>query len=124
MYLENSEGTLVFVGSMNMGYISDTARNRAHNLSHINREPIQLGHNDDYETNRILSFFRSCLSSNDAPMKMTSTPMYTLVQILCVCLIALVHNTAAQGELSITFQLHSPVTNCFSDSTVTQQTRP
>ena len=27
MYLENPEGTQVIVGSMNMGYISDTARN-------------------------------------------------------------------------------------------------
>ena len=28
MYPENPEGTQVIVGSMNMGYISDTARNR------------------------------------------------------------------------------------------------
>ena len=28
----NPEGTQVIVGSMNMGYISDTARNRTHNL--------------------------------------------------------------------------------------------
>ena len=32
MYPENPEGTQVIVGSMNMGYISDTARNRTHNL--------------------------------------------------------------------------------------------
>ena len=32
MYPENLEGTQVIVGSMNMGYISDTARNRTHNL--------------------------------------------------------------------------------------------
>ena len=31
MYPENPEGTQVIVGSMNMGYISDTARNRTHN---------------------------------------------------------------------------------------------
>ena len=32
MYPENPEGTQVNVGSMNMGYISDTARNQTHNL--------------------------------------------------------------------------------------------
>ena len=32
MYPENPEETQVIVGSMNMGYISDTARNRTHNL--------------------------------------------------------------------------------------------
>ena len=44
MYPENSEGTQVIVGSMNMGYISDTARNRTHNLFRPKREPIALGH--------------------------------------------------------------------------------
>ena len=34
MYPENPEGTQVIVGLMNMGYISDTARNRTHN--HLN----------------------------------------------------------------------------------------
>ena len=46
MYQENPEGTQVIVGSINMGYISDTARNRTHNLFRPNREPIPLGHND------------------------------------------------------------------------------
>ena len=36
MYPENPEGTQVIVGSMNMEYISDTARNRNHNLFYIN----------------------------------------------------------------------------------------
>ena len=31
---------------MNMGYISDTARNRTHNLFRPKREPIPLGHKD------------------------------------------------------------------------------
>ena len=44
MYPENPEGTQVIVGSMNMGYISDTARNRTHNLFHPKRESIPLGH--------------------------------------------------------------------------------
>ena len=44
MYPENPEGTKVIVGSMNMGYISDTARNRTHNLFHPKREPIPLSH--------------------------------------------------------------------------------
>ena len=44
MYPENPEGTQVIVGSMNMGYISDTARNRTHNLFRPRREPIPLGH--------------------------------------------------------------------------------
>ena len=45
MYPENPEGTQVIVGSMNMGYISDTARNRTpHNLFRPKREPKPLGH--------------------------------------------------------------------------------
>ena len=47
MYPENPEGTQVIVGSMNMGYISDTARNRAPNLFRPKREPIPLGHSDE-----------------------------------------------------------------------------
>ena len=46
MYPENPEETQVIVGSMNMGYISDTARNRTHNLFRPKREPIPLGHSD------------------------------------------------------------------------------
>ena len=44
MYPENPEGTQVIVGSMNMGYISDTARNRTPNLFRPKREPIPLDH--------------------------------------------------------------------------------
>ena len=40
MYPENLEGTQVIVGSLNMGYISDTARNRTHNLFRPKRAPI------------------------------------------------------------------------------------
>ena len=46
MYPENPEGIQVILGSMNMGYISDTARNRTHDLFHPKREPIPLGHSD------------------------------------------------------------------------------
>ena len=46
MYPEKPEGTQVIVGSMNMGYISDTARNRTHNLFRPKRELIPLGHSD------------------------------------------------------------------------------
>ena len=46
MYPENPEGTQVIVGSKNMGYISDTTRNRTHNLFRPKREPIPLGHSD------------------------------------------------------------------------------
>ena len=47
MYPVNPEGTQVIVGSMNMGYISDTAGNRTHNLLRPKREPIPLGHSGD-----------------------------------------------------------------------------
>ena len=43
---QRPEGTQVIVGSMNMGYTSDTARNRTHNLFRPKREPIPLVHND------------------------------------------------------------------------------
>ena len=46
MYPENPRETQVIVGSMNMGYISDTTRNRTHNLFRLKREPIPLGHSD------------------------------------------------------------------------------
>ena len=46
MYPENPERTQVIVGSMNMVYISDTARNRTHNLFRPKWEPIPLGHSD------------------------------------------------------------------------------
>ena len=46
MYPENPEGTQVIVGSMNMGYIFDTARNRTPNLFRPKRESIPLGHSD------------------------------------------------------------------------------
>ena len=49
MYPENPEGTQVIVGSMNMGYISDTARNRTHNLFRLKREPIPLYHSDGFD---------------------------------------------------------------------------
>ena len=42
MYPENPEETQIIVGSMNMGYISDTASNRTHNLFRPKREPIPL----------------------------------------------------------------------------------
>ena len=48
MYPENPEETQVIVGSMNMGYISDTARNWTHNLFRPKREPIPLGHSDNF----------------------------------------------------------------------------
>ena len=40
MYPENPEGTQVIVGSINLGYISDTARNRTYNMFRPKREPI------------------------------------------------------------------------------------
>ena len=42
MYPENTDGTQVIVGSMNMGYISDSVRNQTHNLSYLKRDPIPL----------------------------------------------------------------------------------
>ena len=46
MYLENPEGIWVIVGSMNMRYVSDTARTRTRNLFRIKCTPIPLGHMD------------------------------------------------------------------------------
>ena len=48
MYPENPEETQVIVSSMNIGYISDTARNRTHNLFRPKRESIPLGHSDGH----------------------------------------------------------------------------
>ena len=59
MYPENPEGTQVFVGLRNMGYISDTARNRTHNLFRPKREPKPLGHSDGQD---YMHFSPKCLS--------------------------------------------------------------
>ena len=59
MYPENPEGTQVIVGSMNMGYISDTARNRTHNLFRPKREPIPLGHSDGYICGTLRNLYMS-----------------------------------------------------------------
>ena len=48
MYPENLGGTQVIIGSMNMRYISDTARNRTHNLFRPKWEPIPLGHSNGH----------------------------------------------------------------------------
>ena len=45
---QRTRRTQVIVGSMNMGYISDTARNRTHNLFRPKRELIPLGHSDGH----------------------------------------------------------------------------
>ena len=48
MYPGNTKGTQVILGSMNMGYISETARNRTHNLFCPKWKLIPLGHSDSY----------------------------------------------------------------------------
>ena len=48
MYPENPEGTRVIVGSMNMGYVSDTARTLTCNLFHPQCMPIPIGHSDGF----------------------------------------------------------------------------
>ena len=55
MYPENLEGTQVIVGSMHMGYISDTARNRTHNLFGPKRKPLPLGHSDGFNLDLLIS---------------------------------------------------------------------
>ena len=65
MYPENPEGTQVIVGSMNMGYISDTARNRTHNLFRPKREPIPLCHSDGQFFGLLSSRMSSFLYSHD-----------------------------------------------------------
>ena len=47
MYPENPEGTQVIVGSMNMVYVSDIARNWTSNLFRPKCKPIPLGHSDE-----------------------------------------------------------------------------
>ena len=49
MYPENLEETQVIVGSMNMGYISDTARNRSHTRRVRSREGADDGKRADWE---------------------------------------------------------------------------
>ena len=60
MYPENPEGTQVIVGSMNMGYISDTAKNRTHNLFRLKREPIPLGHSEGHLHYAFVDLEKAC----------------------------------------------------------------
>ena len=55
MYPENPKGTQVILGSMNMGYVSDTptVSTRTHNLFRPKREPIPLGHSDGLNTQSV-----------------------------------------------------------------------
>ena len=46
MYPENPERTQVIVGSMNMGYVSDSDRTRIRNLFRLKCMPIPLDHSD------------------------------------------------------------------------------
>ena len=73
MYPENPEGTQVIVGSMNMGYISDTARNRTHNLFRPKRESIPLGHSDGQVEEGSLTggrrWFKTCMESFKTALK-------------------------------------------------------
>ena len=48
MYPEKPEGTQVIIGSINMGYISVTAKNRTQNMFRPKCGPIPLGHSDRY----------------------------------------------------------------------------
>ena len=67
MYPENPEETQVIIGSMNMGYISDTARNLTHNLFRPKREPIPLGHSSIFNSLSLLACFFSGLLKPEAP---------------------------------------------------------
>ena len=44
----NSKGTRVIVGSMNMGYVSDTARTQTYNLFGLKRVQIPLGQSNGF----------------------------------------------------------------------------
>ena len=69
MYPENPEGTQVIVDSMNMGYISNTAGNRTHNLFRPKCEPIPLGHWPQWRTQRVVNDW------NSLPDAVVSAPM-------------------------------------------------
>ena len=58
MYPENPEGTQVIVGSMNMEYISDTARNRTHNLFRPKRYNNLYRHAHPHPPHSVLFLFR------------------------------------------------------------------
>ena len=58
---------------MNMGYISDTARNRTHDLFHLKREPIPLGHSDEHCPGKTL-LSSPLLSSPPRPSLLSSSP--------------------------------------------------
>ena len=49
MYSENSEGTRVIVGSMNMWYVSDTDRTQTRNQFRPKCASIPLGHSAPYK---------------------------------------------------------------------------
>ena len=54
MYPENLEGTQVIVGSIYMGYVSDTARIRTSNPFRLMCAPIPLDHSDGHSDSRVI----------------------------------------------------------------------
>ena len=64
MYPERSEETRVILGSINMGYVSDTARNQTRNLFHRKRAPVLLGHNDGQMENKKLNIIPMLIINN------------------------------------------------------------
>ena len=89
MYPENPEGTQVIVGCINMGYdiiISDTARNRTHNLFCPKCVPIPLGHSDRSLLNLEWLFNQFEIKSNIFELKAfvrLSKTVYQIFSLLC-----------------------------------------
>ena len=66
------QGTRVILGSMNMGYVSDTARTRTRNRFHPKCAPIPLGHSDG-QVDSIDCYWRYFISSLISRVKLTTT---------------------------------------------------
>ena len=67
---------------MNMGYISDTARNWTHNLFRPKREPIPLGHNDRRFWVQFLVPGHTSFIVHNSPMPAISTSPLTLYSFI------------------------------------------
>ena len=77
MYLDNSEGTQVILGSMNMGYISNTARNWTHNLFLPKCERIPV----DLDSSKFVILGHQALTAKDKLAKKYSQLNWTPLPI-------------------------------------------
>ena len=118
--------TQVIVGSMNMGYISDTAMDRTQDLFRPKREPIPIGYSDGRQVLIDLGLVRlSCRRSTDLKLWIearSAANAAKLVRISSRIMISL--TTLAFREYSLDGRKDQTLTQVFGIGTTTTEIPP